>query len=200
MKKTLITLSLILSACATTGTKNANEVISLCQSDLNHPECQALIKTCETKPEERGCDILAGNLSTPAQKIELPKVAKEDIVRSPFINTQKTIVTGPQGIKYEFYYGSGGRYLILVVPPNSTYIDFSQAEATLIVDPKGKNPETLSLAVEKNGLLTGNGSSRNNDVEFILNLLIPASRFHESLDSSLTFKLKVRDFVDSISN
>lgn len=200
MKKILITISILLSACATTGVKNSADAITMCQSDLNHPECQALIKSCESQPEQKGCDLLAGNLSTPAQRIDLPKVAKEDIVRSPFINTQKTIVTGPQGIKYEFYYGSGGRYLILVVPPNNTYIDFSQAEATLIVDPKGKNPETLSLAVEKNGLLTGNGSSRNNDVEFILNLLIPASRYHESLESSLTFKLKVRDFVDSISN
>lgn len=125
--------------------------------------------------------------------VTLPKTPKEAINRSPFFNTTKQIISRPNGFNYEFYYGSGGRYIVVVIPPKHIFVDFSYSEGTLIVAPKDVNPEILSLSVDKKGMFLGNGDTRNGRILFQLNITIPASRYNSSLNDTVDFYMNIND-------
>lgn len=125
--------------------------------------------------------------------IELPPTPKEQIVRSPFFNTQKSSIKQPNGFEYEFYYGSGGRYIVVVKPPAGVFLDFAQAEATLLVAGGSDSPEIISLSVDRKGIFMGSGEPRNGLTKFNLHVFVPASRYNSSLDDSLDFKISINN-------
>lgn len=125
--------------------------------------------------------------------VKLPTLPKESIKRSPFFNTIKQVISRPNGFNYEFYYGSGGRYIVVVVPPRGVFLDFTHAEGTLIIAPKEVNPEILSLSVDKNGMLLGSGDVRNGRTAFQLNITIPPSRYNSSLNDTVDFYMNIND-------
>lgn len=132
---------------------------------------------------------------TEGQQVSLPSVPKDVVSRSPFFNTQKNTINDKNGFSFDFYYGAGGRYVVVVIPPKNTYLDFSKAEGTLIVDSLGKSnsPEILSLAVEKNGIFSGIGSARNGKIDFKLSIEIPSSRYQDTFKSEINFNLDLKD-------
>ena len=125
--------------------------------------------------------------------VELPVAPKDNINRSPFFNTQKHVLGKPGGFTYEFYYGSGGRYIVVVKPPQGVYIDFASAEGTLTVGAKEINPEILSLSVDRKGIFMGSGDPRNGSVGFTLQIYVPASRYNSSLNEKISFDVAIID-------
>jgi hypothetical protein len=123
--------------------------------------------------------------------IKLPETKNEGVARSPFFNTQKTVLTQPNGFEYEFYYGSGGRYVIVAKPPAGVYLDFAQAEATLTVAAGETNPEIISLSVDRKGIFQGNGDPRNGLTKFNLQVFVPPSRYNGPVDNSVDFKVNL---------
>lgn len=125
--------------------------------------------------------------------IELPPAPKDSINRSPFFNTQKKVINNSNGFTYEFYYGSGGRYIVVVKPPQGVFLDFANAEGTLTVAAKENNPEILSLSVDRKGIFMGSGDPRNGNVDFSLQIFVPSSRYNGSLNEKLTFNMAIAD-------
>jgi hypothetical protein len=123
--------------------------------------------------------------------IHLPETKPDSITRSPFFNTQKTVLPQSNGFEYEFYYGAGGRYVIVAKPPAGVYLDFAQAEATLTVAAGETNPEIISLSVDRKGIFQGTGDPRNGLTKFNLQVFVPASRYNGPVDSSVDFKIKL---------
>lgn len=123
--------------------------------------------------------------------IQLPPTPKEQVVRSPFFNTQKSVLSPVNGFTYEFYYGSGGRYIVVVKPPNGMYLDFANAEATLTVGAGELNPEILSLSVDRRGIFQGVGDTREGLTNFSLHVFVPSSRYNSSVDENIDFKIKI---------
>ena len=123
--------------------------------------------------------------------INLPETKTDGIARSPFFNTQKTILPQTNGFEYEFYYGSGGRYVIVAKPPAGVYLDFAQAEATLTVAAGETNPEIISLSVDRKGIFQGVGDARTGNTKFNLQVFVPSSRYNGSVDSNIDFKVKL---------
>ena len=107
-------------------------------------------------------------------KITLPSSTNPGLVRSPFLNTQKSQIFKQNGIVIYFYYGIGGRYLVQIVLPDNLSLDFAKAEATLLIDYKGDIPETISLSASPEGLFQGQGNIRNQKTDFKLELSAPA--------------------------
>lgn len=111
-------------------------------------------------------------------KITLPTSESQGLIRSPFLNTQKSTIFNQNGISIDFYYGIGGRYLIKMNIPKHLTLNFSKAEGTLLVDYQGNSPgsspETLSLSSSAEGLFQGQGNIRNGKTDFRLELLAPA--------------------------
>jgi len=125
--------------------------------------------------------------------VKLPKAKEEGIPRSLFFNTQKHIISRSNGLEYEFYYGSGGRYIVVVKPPTGTFVDFAQAEGTLTVAAGEVNPEIISLSVDRKGQFVGSGDTRNGFTEFIFEVFVPSSRYNSSLSDRVEFSLPLKD-------
>lgn len=122
--------------------------------------------------------------------INLPETKQDGIARSPFFNTQKTVLSH-NGFEYEFYYGSGGRYIVVAKPPAGVYLDFEKAEATLTVAAGEVNPEIISLSVDRKGIFQGTGDPRSGLIKFNLQVFVPASRYNGPVDNALDFKVKI---------
>ena len=146
MKKILPLIILVLTGCATTGTKEK--------------ETQSI----DAVVMDDAKDI----------KITLPESRDKGLTRSPFLNTQKSEIFNQQGFKILFYYGIGGRYLVQVILPEIISLDFSKGEGTLLIDYNGSYPETLSLDASREGIFQGQGNIRNGKTDFKLELSIPA--------------------------
>lgn len=129
--------------------------------------------------------------------IPLPPVPKDNIARSPFFNTQKQVITNRNGFVYEFYYGSGGRYIVVVKPPAGVFFDFAGAEGTLTVTeetPRGElNPEIISLSVDRKGILMGSGDPRSGEIKVSLQVFVPSSKYNGSLNDEVYFSMKILD-------
>lgn len=142
-----------------------------------------------------GCASMGGGPKDNSEEnivVELPTAKQDSIARSPFFNTQKTVLK-EKGFEYEFYYGSGGRYIVVVKPPAGVFIDFAQAEATLTVAAGEYNPEILSLSVDRKGVFMGSGDPRDGLTRFNLHVFVPASRYNSALEESIDFKIKIEN-------
>lgn len=127
------------------------------------------------------------------QLINLPKAPIESVTHSPFYNTQKTRISEKNGFIYDFYYGAGGRYIVVITPPSNYVLNFKQAIATLLVDGSGLDPEIISLAIDDKGMFTGIGTTRNGITEFKLSIEIPEGRYSSPIISEFNFKINLID-------
>lgn len=148
-----------------------------------------LITGCATTSNQQKKE----NYNEEGMTISLPQVPKDNINRSIFFNTKKYEFKQPNGFVYEFYYGSGGRYIIVVKPPQGVMIDFLNAEGTLTIAMKDNNPEILSLSVERSGIFVGTGDTRNGNTDFLFELFVPASRYNSAVDDKFSFDLNIMD-------
>lgn len=133
----------------------------------------------------------ANNGEEEAILIKLPETKSEGIARSPFFNTQKLSLPQANGFEYEFYYGAGGRYVIVAKPPAGVFLDFEKAEATLMVAAGEDNPELISLSIDRKGIFQGSGEPRNGMTKFNLQVFVPASRYTGPVNSNVDFKVKL---------
>jgi hypothetical protein len=126
--------------------------------------------------------------------VKLP-IVKNDM-HSPFFNTQKYALESSDGFHYDFYYGGGGRYLVVLRPPNGVLVDFKNTEVSLIVDNEGMFPETLVLSNDNNNnLFSGIGKSRNDKVKLLLTVFIPSSKYNGEIKNNLEFELEIKDGI-----
>lgn len=123
--------------------------------------------------------------------VDLPTV-KDTEERSPFFNTQKHIVGERNGLNYEIYYGTGGRYILLVKPVSSNVVvDFTKSEVSLVVGAGGDKPEVLVMSSDGNGIFQGVGDTRKGPTNFTLNFYIPASRYMSSIKEEISFSFNI---------
>lgn len=149
--------------------------------------------SCTSYKKPDNSQVKSADLSEDSLVVKLPKAKEEGIPRSLFFNTQKHIISRSNGLEYEFYYGSGGRYIVVVKPPTGTFVDFALAEGTLTVAAGEVNPEIISLSVDRKGQFVGSGDTRNGYTEFIFEVFVPASRYNSSLSDRVEFSLPLKD-------
>jgi len=129
------------------------------------------------------------------EKIKMPLIEKKfeknnsDIISEASKN--KVRIGEKNGAIFDFFYGPNGSYFIVISAKNR--IDLSNYDISLFVqDPKGVNPETISLAEEDQQVLSGFGEAREGETQFELVL--------DPIDPTLSkavkmpFKVSIKSF------
>lgn len=108
-----------------------------------------------------------------------------------FFNTQKLQEKNVNGIKYELFYGSGGRYILRMSSLNGFVIDYKKIEASMFIDDKNE-PETISFAME-DGLLTAFGSTKQGNIKLSLSVYMPESKDFSGINERIEIQGLIQD-------
>ena len=142
-----------------------------------------------------GC-ITSQTKDEPSVWINVPKVDKQVEINNLKQAKENKIKIGEKYENvFEFYPGPRGSYYIIVSgkdPKKPVTIDLKLYDAILMVDEKGKTPETIILAMEYDRFYSGFGSVREGPTQYSLKLIPVDNTMAKKI--SFTFKVKMKGY------